>query len=438
MSTFTVVNDVVLADYIARTRAKLVFVAPGVSLAVAEALGKRFLDAENLSVTIVLDADPEVCRLGYGSLDGLKRVQHLAAENLLELRHQPGVRVGVLISDAATLVYAPVPLLIEAGSTQPDKPNALLIGEHPGEQIASAVGVSAKGLPSDAEIGTKTVTAEQVKEIAKDLEESPPKQFNIARVERVFSSRIQYVDFSLENYKLSARIASIPAELMGLADNKELRDRWRNSFRLLEGQETISVIVPELDAEGVPVVLRGKAISFRYDEKALEREKSELIEGHLHVIPTHGTFILRARRKAFDKDIERFKRRLADFKLGVEKELGGHINAGIARLVDYLLPRALEKPPPRFAKAMFGPTPDPKLFRAMLDTELRKAFGKAEKIFNPIVTVQYKDVTYESIHESKFRTALETRLGKAFSDKLFSEYDAAPEEPPPAGTTSAR
>jgi hypothetical protein len=104
MSTFTVVNDEVLVAYIAQTRTKLVFVASGVSLAVAEALGKRFLDAGRLSVTIVLDADPEVWRLGYGSLDGLKRVQQLAADNMLELRHQPGVRVGVLISDVTTLV----------------------------------------------------------------------------------------------------------------------------------------------------------------------------------------------------------------------------------------------------------------------------------------------------------------------------------------------
>jgi hypothetical protein len=77
------------------------------------------------------------------------------------------------------------------------------------------------------------------------------------------------------------------------------------------------------------------------------------------------------------------------------------------------------------------------LFRAILDGELRKAFGKAEKIFNPVVTVQFKDVTYESIHEPEFRIALEKRLEKPISDKLFSEYDAAPEKRPATGSAGA-
>ena len=43
------------------------FVTPGLTLAVAEVLGNRFHELDGaLDITVVLDSDEDVCRIGYG------------------------------------------------------------------------------------------------------------------------------------------------------------------------------------------------------------------------------------------------------------------------------------------------------------------------------------------------------------------------------------
>src|SRR5207249_4349523 len=91
----------------------------------------RQLGSDN--VKVILDVDSEICRLGYGTMAGLKALQLAAAEAKTLVCHQPGVRVGVLICDDATLIYSPTPLLIEAGSTQPDQPNGVQLQSPPPE-----------------------------------------------------------------------------------------------------------------------------------------------------------------------------------------------------------------------------------------------------------------------------------------------------------------
>lgn len=47
------------------------------------------------SITLVIDTDPEVCRLGYGTVEGLKHLQQIVETHCLPLRYQEGLRVGV-------------------------------------------------------------------------------------------------------------------------------------------------------------------------------------------------------------------------------------------------------------------------------------------------------------------------------------------------------
>ena len=232
--TFTIVNDTVLVSAIRNAQIKIVYVAPGISKAVALALGERFKDLGRLSITIIVDVDPEVYRLGYGDTEGLDHIKKLSDEHLLELRHQQGVRIGVLVTDEQTLVYSPTPQLIEAGSTQPDKPNAIVIPSAT-PSIEKACASSPDTLPSEAEIGKSVVQADELETIKKNLEELPPKQFDIARIERVFNSRIQYVEFSITKYRLSKKIAPVPSDLIGLKGNSEIQDRWHNTFRMFDG-----------------------------------------------------------------------------------------------------------------------------------------------------------------------------------------------------------
>jgi CO dehydrogenase/acetyl-CoA synthase epsilon subunit len=63
-SLFNVARDDVLADMISRARQRIMVVAPALTQAVAEALVAK-LDAHRApTIDLILDADPEVYRLG--------------------------------------------------------------------------------------------------------------------------------------------------------------------------------------------------------------------------------------------------------------------------------------------------------------------------------------------------------------------------------------
>ncbi len=112
---------------IAATTQTLVYVAPGITKPVVGALAERLDSQSDLQCTLILDLDPEVYRLGYGTEEGLIALQALATRHHLELRQQEGIRIGLLITDGQTVLYSPTPLLIEAGSVSVNKPNAVVI-----------------------------------------------------------------------------------------------------------------------------------------------------------------------------------------------------------------------------------------------------------------------------------------------------------------------
>ena len=63
--TFTVATDNSLSDLIFNARDRILFIAPGITKPVATALVSRLADPR-LSITVILDSDPEVYRLGFG------------------------------------------------------------------------------------------------------------------------------------------------------------------------------------------------------------------------------------------------------------------------------------------------------------------------------------------------------------------------------------
>jgi len=64
---FTVVNDETLCAAIEATEQSLVYVAPGVTKPVVDAIGASLRSKPHLQVTAIIDLDPEVYRLGFGA-----------------------------------------------------------------------------------------------------------------------------------------------------------------------------------------------------------------------------------------------------------------------------------------------------------------------------------------------------------------------------------
>jgi hypothetical protein len=72
---FAVASDEALVDLIASAKARLIVIAPALPRPVADALSRRLDDLGQLSVTVILDADPEVYRLGFGDEQALDTIR---------------------------------------------------------------------------------------------------------------------------------------------------------------------------------------------------------------------------------------------------------------------------------------------------------------------------------------------------------------------------
>ncbi|OUL92940.1 hypothetical protein [Paraburkholderia hospita] len=247
LGAFTVVNDETLCEAIRATQQTLVYVAPGITKPVVVALGESLRSKPHLLVTVIIDLDPEVYRLGFGTEEGLRVMQDLAGQKHFALRQQEGLRVGLLVTDQRTLVYAPTPLLIEAGSTSEQKPNAFAISR---DVDPTAAFLQSCGAPSgadlhnpppqQAEIGRRPATPGAVEAALTSLKEVPPKKFSVARIERVYESKIQFDELELTGYRLSAKRVNIPNDLL-VGEERTFKERLRNSFLLLQGAQTIRV-----------------------------------------------------------------------------------------------------------------------------------------------------------------------------------------------------
>ncbi len=437
--TFTVVNDEALCAAIAATTETLVYVAPGISKLVVEAIARAHDDKPNLVATVIVDLDPEVYRLGYGTEEGLRALQSLVDRQHLELRQQPGLRVGLLVTDQQTLVYSPTPLLIEAGSTTEEKPNAVVIarGSESTKTLLYACGAAgspdqATPAPQDAEIGRAPATPQEVDRSLAELKEVPPKKFDVARIERVYESKIQFVELELTGYRLSSKRVSIPNDLL-LGEDKAFKERLKNSFLLLQGEQTISVDMPELDSKLLASKLGpdGKAILVKWSEAELEKQRKALYDDFLINVPRFGQIIMRRNRPAFDERVARLKAQVAAFSTAVQKALNQKLGAAIDALALTLLPRVRANLPLRYARCLAVAVPSDDDLLALLRHDLEDSFGSSAELFKPELRWVFKDVTYESISDKTFRDALSKSLrdtgGERLVAQLFSEHDAAPE-----------
>lgn len=455
-STFTVVNDAALCAAIAATSQTLVYVAPGISKPVVEAIGDAHGAKPNLFATVIVDLDPEVYRLGYGTEEGLRALQALAALQHLELRQQPGLRVGLLVTDQQTLVYSPTPLLIEAGSTSEEKPNAVVItrGADSTASLLRACGAvgstdQATPAPQNAEIGRAPATPQQVDQSLNELKEVPPKKFDVARIERVYESKIQFVEFELTGYRLSAKRVNIPNDLL-VGEDKAFKERLKNSFLLLQGEDSISVDIPDFDpktltttvgADGQavldPKTLKPKVgpdqkpLTVTWSEVELEAQRKALHDDFLISVPRFGQVIMRRNRAAFDARIALLRAQIDAFNTAVQDALGERLLDAIFGLAKALLPRIRDKRPARYERVLLTSKPTDEDLMGLLERDLEKSFGTSAEIFKPELRCVYKDVTYESISDARFKQALSEALrdsgGQRLVEQLFSEHDSAPE-----------
>lgn len=399
-TAITTVDDAYLCQIIQSVKRRLVYMTPGMSDQVAEAVCKKWDELPPQAINIILDVDPEVCRMGFGTIHAIKKLNEKARKLRSAIHEQPGVRIALLIADDVTLFYAPTPLLIEGGSDTPVRPNAVKLNLVPTE-IAKDMGIEKSG--EGATVGTNPITPTKIMETSNDLVRNPPMKFDIARKVRVFNSQIEFVEFELRGHQIGKRKVKIPSDLLGLAKDDKTKKLLHSSFQLIDDEDT------------------------KISGEEITAHKEKIADDFLVNLPNFGNVILRSKKEEFEAAVAKLNTHIEEFQKELKAKLQTAINKNRAALVAALAPAVIAQTPDRWKK--FLPSkPSPDDIRQVLDCELTDHFGSAERNLKRInVSLIFKGVTYETLNNPEFIEIVKKKIPIL---KLYEEYQAAREAQP--------
>ena len=423
--TFTNVDDKILCEVIAKARQRLVFVAPGIRPPVAEALATAMGDVPPSAIHLVLDVDAEVCRLGYGDKDfkGMEILQVAATGRGLTVNHHPGIRIGLLIADDTTLIYSPTPESIETESRQPEKPNAIILRKELPSQLANACAVGGEGFGT-LEVGIKRMDKRAVEAVKRELQDRPAKDVNVARIERVFSSMLHYVELKIEDYKLTTRPVLLNPQLFGMRDPEIIR-RMSNRFLLFSSTDALTVEISHFDETAKPDLKKSKE---KFGPLSIDRERNRIKKRFVIDAGKFGTLMLRRDVDEFENEIKILKAKIAAYKKAIQDHIKKRTDEIVDELLAALRERLKAEPPEHWRSRFLAKKPSDDDIDRLFREEVQSEVNRVNTNFDPTIFTSYKDVNYPTFKDPKFRALIESRFGKKEIEKIFKEYDAAPEK----------
>jgi ribosome-associated translation inhibitor RaiA len=410
MSSIQTITDQHLIDAIKAAKHRVVFVAPGIWLEVAESLSDTWKRLGPDQVSIILDIDAEVCRFGYGSLEGLECLKATAQHLNQAIGHEPGIRICIVIADEQTFIFSPTPRLIESS------PGSSLV---PGISTPRANGIVLSAPPPAVEkdlgatpeqatertIGLEAVNHKAVEAVAQDLKKNPPKTFDVARAVNVYNAAIQFVEFKVSGCQLTGHKASLPSELTKVArKNPTLDKKIDKSLRLIEDEDDL---------------ITNKDLS--QDTIFAERKR---IEDDFLIHVRGGTIIARKKKEDFCHRVEALQQLIKKFAARVSEKLNDRYLQVAEQLATELLPDVLQDIPQAWAKKL-GSSPDALEVKFRIKDALIHAFGNPDRRISAMkATVLFKDVTYDMLKDPEFIHV----ISEEFPDlKHIEEYTAAKE-----------
>jgi hypothetical protein len=373
---------------------RVIVIAPGLSVPVAQALIETWNELGPDAVSIVLDPDPEVCRLGFGDVEALKLLHEKAEQLGTCIHQQQGLRLGVIITDEATAVYSPTPLLVEAGGAPGERQNGIRF-ETP--LIEGSAGASPSDL-GDLNLHTNPISKTDLQKTQRDLETNPPVKFDLAQKVRVFNARFEFVEFELRGLSISRKTVRIPPDLLGLAKDPKAQKLLRSSFQLIEADSDLS----------------GDRVN---------RLKQFIAKKYLIPLAGYGTVILRTNKSDFEVAVKALNKYVLRFQRTLKKKLQAAMDGNRDVLVEALLPGVVANPPDRWQRFL-SKVPDKKELERLLRTELTKSFGSVDHLCDEMnVKAVFKGVTYESLSDPEFRRLANAAIPSL--DILHDEFEAA-------------
>ncbi|MEZ5643627.1 MAG: hypothetical protein R3E99_00425 [Burkholderiaceae bacterium] len=358
-----------IAELVRSARQAVCYAAPGIQIELAQAMVEVAARLGKELLTVSLDFEDRVMRMGYGSVDAIK----LLLDAGIAVQSAPGLRTALVVVDNEGYIFTPTALYLEAEPVDGAVSNAVRMS---GEQVAQALARLSPAAKAIAIAQAKTPEAKQriaaltldvdsapitqvkLSEVTASLKAAPPVRFDLARQVRVFEPYLQYVELSLSGAAIQRHRLAIPEKIQNLGGSKELENRLRTTFDLIE---------------------KGSKLSSKPLEDALNEIRKNFTPS---LGKDHGRVVLKSSQTAFGGQTDGISRQAGGAsEKEVEAELQKHLDASRTQIVGYYLPRVMDTKP----DALLGQSLNGEISEAVasswLHAELDKSFHR--RIFDP-------------------------------------------------------
>ena len=402
-----------LADLVRSAQQAVCYAGPGIQLDLAQAMVEVAGRVGKEMLTVSLDFDDRVMRMGYGNVDAVK----LLLDAGIAVQSSPGLRTALVVVDNEGYIFTPTALYLEAEPTDGAASNAVRMS---GEQVSQALARLSPSAKTIAIAQAKTpeakqriealtvdvvsapITPEKLAEVTASLETAPPVRFDLARQVRVFEPYLQYVELSLTGAAIQRHRMAIPEKIQNLGGSEELENRLRTTFELIE---------------------KGSKLSSKPLEDALNEIRKNFTPS---LGKDHGRVVLKAVKPHLVDRLTAFRLKLEAHQKAVEGELQKHLDTSREQIVAYYLPRVMEAMPDYLQGPESLGEVSEMAAKRWLTGQLDRVFPSAESLIQEMkLEERYKDVTFETLNREDFLDSVKAAFPDVDWQKAYSEFKAA-------------
>ena len=402
-----------IAESIRSAQRAVCYAAPGIQLDLAQAMVEAAGRLGKEMLTVSLDFDDRVMRMGYGDIGAVTMLLDAG----IAVQSSPGLRTALVVVDNEGYIFTPTALYLEAEPSDGAASNAMRMS---GEQVAQALARLSPAAKAIAVAQAKTpeakqqiealtvdvvsapITVAKLAEVKTSLKEVPPVRFDLARQVRVFEPYLQYVELSLSGAAIQRHRMAIPLSIQKLGGSKDLESRLRTTFELIE---------------------KGSKLSSKPLEDALNEIRKNFTPS---LGKDHGRVVLKAAKPHLVERLTEFRTKLEAHQKAVEADLQKHLDTSREQIVAYYQARVIEaKPDALLGQSLNGLISEVAASR-WLNGELVKVFPSAKTLIQEMkLDERYKDVTFETLNRKDFLESVKDAFPNVDWDKAYSEFKAA-------------
>jgi hypothetical protein len=410
---FCSLSSVRIAEMVRTAQHAVCYAGPGIQPDVAQAMAETAQRLGPEMMTVSVDFDDRVMRMGYGDVGAVK----LLLESGIAVQSSPGLRTALVIVDNEGYIFTPTALYLEAEPTGGVSSNAVRMSREQVAQAlarlspaAKAIAVAQADTPEakqrieavTVDVVSAPITPKKLAEVSTNLKEVPPVRFDLARQVRVFEPYLQYVELKLTGAAIQRHRLAIPASIQKLGGSEELENRLRTTFDLIE---------------------RGSTLSSKPLEDALNEIRKNFTPS---LGKDHGRVVLKAAKPRLVERLAEFRAKLDAHQKTVAADLQKHLDASREQIVAYYQPRVIEARPDALLGQSLSGAISEDAAKKWINGELDRVFPSAESLIHEMkLDERYKDVTFETLNRDDFLKSVKEAFPTVDWEKAYKEFRAA-------------